>query len=157
MADIQTVSIAIASVGVFVAAIYYILQIRHQNRMRNLDLFMRLYSTWGSADMLDAHRRFMLIKVDNYDSFVKNYGQVMETKQIYSDIDRVGWFFNLMGFLVKENIVNIELVDELVGYLAIKNWDTIKPLVDGWRKQYNIPASYHWFEYLYNEMKKRGS
>jgi hypothetical protein len=30
MIDIQTVSIAIASASVFVAAIYYIFQIRHQ-------------------------------------------------------------------------------------------------------------------------------
>jgi len=34
MVDIQTVSIVIASAGVFVAAIYYILQIRHQTRKR---------------------------------------------------------------------------------------------------------------------------
>ena len=155
MVDIQTFSIAIASVGVFAAAVYYILQIRHQGRMRHLDLFMRLYSTWGSADMLDAHRRFMVIKVENYDSFIKSHGPVTDSSQIYSDIDRVGWFYNLMGFLVKEKIVDIELVDELLGYWVIKNWETIKPLVNGWRKQYDISESYRWFEYLYNEMRKR--
>jgi hypothetical protein len=47
------------------------------------------------------------------------------------------------------------MVDELVGYWAIKNWETIKPLVYGWRKEYGIPESYKWFEYLYNELKKR--
>jgi hypothetical protein len=31
----------------------------------------------------------------------------------------------------------------------------MKLLVYGWRKQYNIPESFYWFEYLYNEMKKR--
>jgi len=155
MVDIQTVSIAIASTGVFAAAIYYIFQIRHQDRMRHLDLFMRLYSTWGGRDMLNAHRRFMVIKVENYDSFVKKHGPITERSQIYADIDRIGWFFNLMGFLVKEKIVHTKLVDELLGYWVIKNWETIKPLVDGWRKQYNIPESYHWFEYLYNEMRKR--
>jgi len=153
--DIQTVSIAIASAGVFVAAIYYIFQIRHQDKMRHLDLFMRFYSTWGSEDMLNAHRRFMVLKVENYDSFVKKHGPVTEPSQINTDIDRIGWFFNLMGFLVKEKIVHIKLVDELLGYWVIKNWETIKPLVYGWRKQYNIPESYHWFEYIYNEMKKR--
>jgi hypothetical protein len=45
MVDVQTISIAIASAGVFAAAIYYIFQIRHQDKMRHLDLFMRLYST----------------------------------------------------------------------------------------------------------------
>ena len=39
---LQTISIAIASAGVFLAAIYYIFQIRHQDKMRHLDLFMRL-------------------------------------------------------------------------------------------------------------------
>jgi hypothetical protein len=155
MVDIQTVSIAIASASVAAGVIYYALQIRHQNKMRHLDLFMRFYSTWGSEDMLNAHRRFMVLKVENYDSFVKKHGPVTEPSQIYNAIDRIGWFFNLMGFLVKEKIVHIKLVDELLGYWVIKNWETIKPLVDGWRKQYNIPESYHWFEHLYSEIKKR--
>jgi hypothetical protein len=152
---LQTVSILIASAGVFAAAIYYIIQIRHQEKMRHLDLFMRLYSTWGSGDMLNAHRRFMALEVENYDSWVKKHGPVTEPSQINTDIDRIGWFFNLMGFLVKEKIVHIKLVDELLGYWVIRNWETIKPLVDGWRKQFNIPESYHWFEYLYKEMNKR--
>jgi hypothetical protein len=156
---LQTVSIVIASSGVFLAAIYYILQIRHQDRMRHLDLFMRLYSTWGSEDFNRAHRRVGVVKVKDYDSFVKKYGPVAsedtEISEMWMDIDRIGWFFNIMGFLEKENIVNIELVDELLGYWVIKSWENIKPLVYGWRKQHNIPESYHWFEYLYNEMKKR--
>jgi hypothetical protein len=155
MVDVQTISIAIASASVVAGVIYYVLQIRHQDKIRHLDLFMRIYSTWGSEDMLNAHRRFMVLKVENYDSFVKEHGSVTEISQLYTDIDRIGWFFNLMGFLVKEKIVNIKLVDELLGYWVMKNWETIKPLVYGWRKQYNIPESYQWFEYLYNEMKKR--
>jgi len=159
MVDIQTVSIAVASASVVAGVVYYALQIRHQDKMRHLDLFMRLYSTWGSEDMLDAHRRFMSLEVKGWDDFVKKYGPIapLETKpsQIVTDVDRIGWFFNLMGFLVKEKIVHIKLVDELLGYWVIKNWDTVKPLVYGWRKQYNIPKSYLWFEYLYNEMQKR--
>jgi len=155
MVDIIEISAIVAALGVIVGVIYYIMEIRHQGKMRHLDLFMSLYSTWGSRDMLNAHRRFMVIKVENYDSFVKEQGPVTEPSELNTDIDRVGWFFNLMGFLVKEKIVHIRLVDELLGYWVIKNWETIKPLVYGWRKQYNIPESYHWFEYLYNEVKKR--
>ncbi len=152
---LQTVSIVVGSTGLLIAAIYYALQIRHQDKMRHLDLFMRLYSTWGSGDMLNAHRRFMALEVENYDSWVKKHGSLTEPSQINTDLDRIGWFFNLMGFLVKEKIVHIKLVDELLGYWVIRYWETIEPLVDGWRKQYNIPESYHWFEYLYNEMKKK--
>jgi len=155
MVEITEISAIVAAVGVVVGVIYYILEIRHQDKMRHLDLFMNLYSTWGSRDMLNAHRRFLVLKVESYDSFVKKHGPLTEPSQINTDIDRIGWFFNLMGFLVKEKIVHIKLVDELLGYWVIKNWETIKPLVYGWRRQYNIPESYHWFEYLYNEMQKR--
>ena len=76
MVDIQTVSIAIASASVVAGVVYYALQIRHQDRMRHLDLFMRIYSTWGSEDMLNAHRRFLALKVEGWDDFVKKYGPI---------------------------------------------------------------------------------
>ena len=159
MSDIQTVSIAVASASVVAGVVYYALQISHQARMRRMDLFMRLYSIWGSEDMLSAHRRLMVFKVESLDDFVRKYGPLasleIEPSQLHIDIDRIGWFFNMMGFLVKERIVQIKLVDELLGYWVVKNWETVKPLVYGWRQQYNIPKSYYWFEYLYNQIKRR--
>jgi len=160
MVDIVEVSAVVAAAGVLVGVVYYILEIRHQGKMRHLDLFMRFYEIWGSESMNKAHRRFLDIKVEDYEGFVKKYGppssEKTEPSQIWTDIDRIGWFFNLMGFLEREKIVNIKLVDELLGYWVIKAWeDVCNPLVCGWRKQYNIPESFHWFEYLYNEMKKR--
>ena len=156
MVDIIEISAVMAAVGVITAAVYYILDMRNQTRVRHLDLFMRLYSIWGSRDMLKAHRRFMVLKYESYDSWVKEHGSITEPSELNTDIDRVGWFFNMMGFLVEEKIVNIKLVDELLGYWVIKNWENIyKTVIYGARKQCNIPESYHWFEYLYDEMKKR--
>jgi hypothetical protein len=31
----------------------------------------------------------------------------------------------------------------------------LEPVLIGTRKQYSTPGTYEWFEYLYNEMKKR--
>jgi hypothetical protein len=42
MVDIKTVSIAVASASVILGAIYYIWQIRHQSRIRQTDLVIRL-------------------------------------------------------------------------------------------------------------------
>jgi hypothetical protein len=30
----------------------------------------------------------------------------------------------------------------------------MRPLIYGWRKEYNMSESFSWFEYLYNEMRK---
>ena len=136
MVDVSTVSIVIATASVVAGVIYYSFMLRNQAKARQMDLFMRLYLTWGSEDMKKAAGRFLALKIKDYDDFVKKYGPVIaepehERSQVWEDIDRIGWFFNLMGFLVKEKIVHIKLVDELLGYWVIKNWETIKPLVYG--------------------------
>jgi hypothetical protein len=46
--DIQTVSIAVASASVTVAAIYYVWQIRHQTKIRKTDAFWRVYQSFNS-------------------------------------------------------------------------------------------------------------
>jgi len=157
MVDIQTISIAIASAGVFLAAIYYIFQIRHQNRMRQTDLLMRMYLTLGSEDMKKARLRFLALKIKDYDDFVKKYGPVFsaEPSQVWEDIDRIGWFFDAVGLLVHRKLVDIGLVDDFFGYGIMLAWERLKPLAYGWREQYNMPKSFEWFEYVYNEMKKR--
>jgi len=40
--DIQTISIAVASASVTLAAIYYMWQIRHQTKIRQTDLVIRI-------------------------------------------------------------------------------------------------------------------
>jgi hypothetical protein len=50
------------------------------------------------------------------------------------------------------------LVDyDIVKQLPIDEaWNKLKPIVEGVRKQWNNPSTYEEFEYLYNEMKKKG-
>ena len=48
MVDIQTLSIAIASVSVVVGIIYYSFQIRNQTKARQTDLVMRLSNLYSN-------------------------------------------------------------------------------------------------------------
>jgi len=159
MVDIPTISIVIATTSVVAGVIYYSFMLRNQAKARQMDLLMRLYLTWGSEDMKKAFGRFMALKIKDYDDFVKNYGPLFpaerERSQAWEDIDRIGWFFNGIGFLVHGKFADTKQVEDLIGYGVIIVWERMKPLVYGWRKQYNIPKSFGWFEYLANEMKKR--
>lgn len=148
--DIQTISIAVASAGVFVAATYYALQIRHQTKIRQMDLLMRLYIAWGSEDMKKAHGRLLTLDVNDYDSFVKQYGEINSPNRspVWVDIDRIGWFINGVGFLVAHNFVNVKLVDDLWGYGFLFYWKKLGPLIVGWRKRLKVPEYEQWFEYL---------
>jgi hypothetical protein len=150
MVDIQTVSIAIASASVVAAAIYYTLQIRHQNKLRQTDLVMRLYSTYGSPEFQEAEIKTGLMEFTDYDDYLKKH----------SPENRVAWnsqaaYFEGIGVLLHRKLIDIGLVDDLLSTPIINTWEKIEPLVKARRELLKRPQIWEWFEYLYNEMKKR--
>jgi len=153
MVDIQTVSIAIASAGVFAAAFYYILQLRHQSRMRQTDLVVRLYSAFSGKELQEAYFETVYgFEFADYDDFMKKYR--MPAKPILP-LWQVGKFFDGVGVLLRRKLVDLGLVDELSHTEATIVWEKVKPLIEGRRKELNQPTTYQSFEYLYNELKKR--
>jgi hypothetical protein len=51
--------------------------------------------------------------------------------------------------------VDIDTLVDTYGESGAMAWEKVKPLVEGFRKQSKMPKAFEWFEYLYNEMKKR--
>jgi len=153
MVDIQTISIAIASASVVVGIVYYVLQLRHQSKMRQTDLLMRLYSTWCDESFQEAIWMVTDLEYKDYEDYVKKFGTHPTPHNV--KIWKVGWFLNGIGFLVQSQLADINLVDKLFGFYVIRLWEMMKPMVEGARKQWRVPKSMQWFEYLYNEMKKR--
>ena len=146
--DIQTVSITIASAGVFIAAIYYILQIRHQTKLRQTDLVMKLFSHFGSKEFQESWQKILSSEFKDYDDYVKKYGK--------ADAWRVFMLFEGMGLLVHRKLVDLDVVDDLVSGPIKSTWEKMKPIIEGYRNQYTQPQFCEWFEYLYLELEKRG-
>jgi hypothetical protein len=147
MVDIQTLSIAIASTSVVLAAIYYVLSLRHQNILRQTDLVMRLYSTFGGDEFLKAIKK---VVVD--DNEFKEYNDYLRN---WPEVPKVGIFFEGIGVLLHRKLVDISLVDDLFSGPVIRTWEIIKPAMEDGRKKLSYPQFFEWYEYLYNEMKKR--
>jgi len=145
MVDISTVSIAIASAGVFAAAVYYILQIRHQTRMRQTDLVIRLYSTYASLEFQEAWHKIYFTEFKDYDDFVEKFGGKRRPVLL---------FYEEVGVLLHRKLIDIGLVDDLLGTSIRPIWEKIKHVMEEARKRYD-PRLYEYFEYLYNEMQKR--
>ena len=153
MVDIQTISIAIASAGVFIAAIYYILQIRHQSRMRQTDLVIRLADGMRSAGVVAAFADMHGAEFKDYDDFVKKYGMPFSKSQVPMSLVMIGNYFEELGVLFSNKLIDAHLVSQLFPISAA--WEKMEPFVKGLRKEYQSQTYYEWFEYLYNEMKKR--
>lgn len=153
MVDVQTVSIVIASAGVLVAAVYYILQIRHQNRMRQTDTLMRLYSTWGSKEYRDSMTRVYNLEFEDYQDFIRKYGPWQKDAPLMRAIWNISDFFEVMGILVHRKLSDIGLIADM--FPVVLAWEILGTIQKERRKVLNMPTLFKWFEYLYNEIEKR--
>jgi hypothetical protein len=152
MVGIQEVSIAVASASVTIAAIYYVWQIRHQTKTRQTDLVMRLYSTYYSKEFTEALTRYLNADFKNYDDFVEKYGPILSETPVQIAFMMVGTFFEGIGELLHKKLIDVEIVEDLFNVELY--WTKTEPLMKELRKQFS-PRLWEWFEYLYNEMKKR--
>jgi hypothetical protein len=145
--DIQTVSIAIASASVCLAAIYYILQLRHQTKIRQTDLVMKLYSQFNSLEFQRMWHDVLNREAKSYSEYNEKYGS--------AEVTAVGMFFEGIGILLKRKLIDMDLVDDMFTMPINDTWLKMKDITLEIRKIRNRPTILEWFEYLYNEMKKR--
>jgi hypothetical protein len=149
---LQTVSIAIASAGVFAAAVYYILQLRHQSKVRQTDLILRMWQTTCTEEMIRSWHRLLSAEYDDLDDFTKKYGQPFSDNPVPIAFTLIAMFHEGLGVSLHRKVVDVDLIRD---YFAVGwAWKKIKPIAEGLTKQQNS-ATFRWVEYLYNEVKKR--
>ena len=152
MLEISSISAVVAAVGVIVGVTLAYLEVRTLARQRQTDLVMRLYSTFGSKEFLQARRAVMDLKFVDYSDYVKKYGRFGR----FEAVSEVCMFFEGIGVLLHRKLIDISLIDDLFSPISIKIiWEKMKPVVEGWRNQFNEPRTLEWFENLYNELQKR--
>jgi hypothetical protein len=155
LVDVQTISIVFASAGVLVAATYYILQIRHQTRMRQTDLLVRL-APWlniSSSEMQQALVKIMNLEFKDYDDFVKRYGPPLAEKPEQMAIVTFGNYFEAVGSLLKRKLLDLDLVWDYWGETYITLYEKLKPIFSCYLVKGELEQTDATF--LYNEMKKR--
>jgi len=153
VSEIQTVSIAVASASVTLSAIYYVWQIRHQSKIRQTDLVIKLSEYGTRRDFLEACTDIFEADFKDYDDFVKKYGAFFSKKPIPMSFFIVSNFMERAGVLLKNGLLDISLVGQLMAVTDF--WEKMKPLIGGIRKEENNPHYYEYFEYLYHETKGR--
>mgnify|MGYP006266702087 CR=1 FL=1 len=158
LVDIQTVSLVLASLGVIVAAIYYITQIRHQTKIRQTDLLMRLapWLNMTSGELQRAMVRLINLDFKDYGDFVKKYGPLASDKPEQMAIMTIGNYFEAVGDLLSRKLLDLDLVWDYWGETFVTLWQSkFRIYVEGVRKELGQLEFADAGEYLYNEMKKR--
>lgn len=150
---LQTVSVVIASAGVLAGAIYYILEIRHQSRLRQTESVIRL-SPWLNVDAKEMQEALTItcsIEYKNYEDYLGKYAEKPEHKAMKT----LGNYFEGIGILVNKKLVNAEIVYDFWGDIIVSSWEQIKPIIADMRKDSGTRNMYVFWEHLYTEMKRR--
>jgi hypothetical protein len=153
--DIQTVSIAIASVSVVAGVIYYALQLRHQTRIRETDLITRLYSMANTHEFLDASKKVGSLQVKDYEDYVKQYGPFLSESPMHEALVTICIYFDFIGLLLYRKHVDIDLAYDVIGGMIKYMYGKLKPILVGLRKDLGEPLAYAGFDYLYNEVMRK--
>ena len=160
MVDITEISAVVAAAGVLVGVVYYILEIRHQRSMRQTEietrqanLFMQIYDHFYDEDFLSKLSEIIYRwEYRDFDDFCQKYGP-STNPEAFAKFDSVGNYFKGIGVLLKKQLIDLDLVDELMGTSIRKYWEKSRSFVIEDRREW--PHSYEGVEYLYNELQKR--
>ncbi len=153
MLDIPSISAIVAAVGVLIGVVLAVLELRNLVKQRKSDLLMRLHLAFSTKETSEAVLKYMSVEYKDYDDFVEKYGLPFAEGPVQTVFVMIGNFFEGIGVLLKRKLVDIDLVIEL--FAVEMFWLKWKPLVEGTRKKFNNQQLLTWFEYLYDEGKKR--
>ena len=153
MVDIQTISILITATSVTLAAIYYILTVRINQRNSRITLTNNMMQTMLSEE---AQRRWIdLINMEwtDYDDFERKYGSDVNPDN-YAKRSAVWSSCNVLGHLLKTNVVDAETFYPTGAIYALWIWEKFKPIILEHRKRYSSSNGYDGLEFLAGEMLK---
>jgi len=157
--DIAAVSTVIAAISVVVGVIFAIFQMRDAARTRHTGLIIELNPSLrvSHSEMTEAQSKLLSLEYEDYDDFKKKYGELWSEGEAQKAIGVMGGYFEGMGFLLHRQLVDIGIVDYVTGgFEGVRMlWDKVKPILEGFGKEYNLPRPFQWTEYLYNELQKR--
>ena len=130
-----------------VGVILAYLEVRSLVQARRTDLVISLYRDFGSKDFQEAWQKVISSEYKNYSEYVAKYG--------LDEAYQVVMLFEGMGTLLHMKLIDIALVQHLISGPTVSTWEKMRPMIKVHRQQLDQPQFCEWFEYLYNEMKKR--
>jgi hypothetical protein len=164
MIELQTVLTYLTLISVPVGVLYHIMTLNNSRKNQQLQLetrqtqlFMNLYETWRSPDFRKRSNfiNFQL-EYENLEDFWEKYGPIADP-DAFDSWASIAAFYQGIGVLVKKGMIDIEIVNELIGNSTIIFWEKMSPeIIESREKTQRRFSSTLWndFEYLYEEILK---
>lgn len=157
--EIQAAYYMVAATGVLVAAAYYVMNIRTNQRnmkttldTRQAQLYMTIYQDLTSTETIDKFIKILNMQFKDFDEYERKYGSDNNPDFFtirYSYVQKM----NSLGWLVKQELIDATWIYELYGWNIIWTYKKIHEMIEETERRYGVQSS-EWFTYLYGEMKR---
>jgi hypothetical protein len=174
MVLLQQVSYIAGALGVCVAAIYYVMNLRisqknqafslktqelalksqeQQLETRQVQLYMSLYQQINKKEIIRDFIEILNMEWKDYDDFEKKYGSD-NNPESYALRHSVWYLLDGLGYLLKENLVTPTMMYQLIGLEVPWHWKKYRDIIVEARVRAKLVNMYEGFEYLSEAMSK---
>jgi hypothetical protein len=128
---ITEISSFVAAAGVLVAAIYYIINLRHNMKAREMEICRLVSSDYTSEQSIQRWATMMNMEWKDFKDFMKRYSRL--NPEMFSKWTAQFFAWEMMGILLKNKVVRAEEMHDLGGYSAINGWEKFKSVIQSLR------------------------
>ena len=154
MVTLENVLNVIPALSVAIALVYYAMTINNQNKTRQAQLFMQLFSNYIKKDVLGIGQELLQMEWTDFEDFSRKYDSSVNLENFEKRYSY--WsYFDGIGMLLKKGLVDREMIYYLTGgYEAYWHWEKFKDVIYETRVRLDHPDLLVMFEYLADETKK---
>jgi hypothetical protein len=142
----EATAIISATSAIFVI-IFTIIQLRHIEKHRNVDVTLKLFE-WAESERL-RKALWWLEKEYNFKSYADYKVAEEENIEANEYPFEIVTFYEQIGFLVKKNFVDLEVISDRMGRFVLTNWRKLEPWIEGVRQEKHDPTYGEHFQNLY--------
>jgi hypothetical protein len=160
LALLQSVSYIAGALGVCVAAIFYVLNLRISQRNQRLTLetrqaqfYTQLYHQLTGEDSQRRWADVMNMEWKDYDEYERKYGSD-EHPEMYAKRSSALYELSGVGYLLRKGVIDRDTAYSLAEVQGLWLWRKFEPIVREQRVRYNTPEQYADLEYLAAETVK---
>ena len=158
MIDLQTLLTYLTLISVPVGVFYHIMTLRNtrknqelQLETRQAQLFTQIAIQCFSTEFMTQYFELYQWEWEDYEDYQTKYG-LSNNPHAYVIRHRIMELFNLTGTMVKNDLVNIELINQAGGTPIISIWEKWLDVIEEERRRVYTPKYMADWEYLYNEV-----
>jgi hypothetical protein len=122
--SLQMIRDIVAIFGVIAGFTYYVMTVRNQNKARQAQLLMDLYESYRSTESRRQSLEIQSWEWKDPNEFFEKYSQYVNP-DAWATWEAKASFFNGIGILLKRNLIDIELLDELLTSSVNRHWNML--------------------------------